>query len=92
TTRQVTDLGLKYTLLTKHTSFIAVLEQIRNPAGNAANADQPLPLPLGVSELAVASEYESGAEPELPWLVALLLAVLALIAYRKRMLRSARLP
>lgn len=84
TVRQVTSLGLQYSLLTKHTSFIAVLEQIRNPNGNAANVDQPLPLPAGVSELAVGGEYESGDEPELVLLVGLLLAAFAFVALRRQ--------
>jgi Ca-activated chloride channel family protein len=73
TARQVTSLGLSYSLLTKYTSFIAVLEKVRNPEGVAQNVDQPLPLPKGVSDLAVGEEqYVSGAEPEL-WIMALML-------------------
>jgi Ca-activated chloride channel family protein len=83
TVREVTELGLQYSLLTKHTSFIAVLEQIRNPSGNAANVDQPLPLPAGVSDLAVGGEYESGDEPELVLLLGLLLAAFAFVAMRR---------
>jgi Ca-activated chloride channel family protein len=59
--REVTSLGLTYSLLTRHTSFIAVLEQVRNTTGRAKEVDQPLPLPAGVSDLAVG--YGSGAEP-----------------------------
>ncbi len=64
--RQITDLGLKYNLLTRYTSFIAVREEVRNPDGSAADVDQPLPLPLGVTDMAV------GSEPELIWLIGLL--------------------
>jgi Ca-activated chloride channel family protein len=84
TVRQITQLGLSYSLLTKHTSFIAVLEQIRNPQGNAMNVDQPSPLPAGVSELAVGGEYESGDEPELVLLLGLLLLAYAFVAMRNR--------
>jgi Ca-activated chloride channel homolog len=59
--REVTSLGLTYSLLTRHTSFIAVLEQVRNTSGNSADVDQPLPLPAGVSDSAVG--YGVGAEP-----------------------------
>jgi Ca-activated chloride channel family protein len=83
TTRAVTDLGLRYSLLTRYTSFIAVLEQVRNADGQAQNVDQPLPMPLGVSDLAVAG-YTSGAEPELAWVLGLAFGVLAATAYRKR--------
>jgi Ca-activated chloride channel family protein len=69
----VTEMGLKYELLTAYTSFIAVHEKVRNPNGSAEGVDQPLPLPQGVSDLAV-------PEPELPLLVllALLLGGLAI--------------
>lgn len=71
--RAVTSLGLSYSLLTKYTSFIAVLEKVRNPEGVAQNVDQPSPLPKGVSDLAVGEEqYVSGAEPEM-WIMSLLL-------------------
>jgi Ca-activated chloride channel family protein len=83
TTRAVTDLGLRYSLLTRYTSFIAVLEQVRNTEGQAQNVDQPLPLPLGVSDLAVGG-YASGAEPELVWVLGLALWVLVATAYRNR--------
>jgi Ca-activated chloride channel family protein len=78
TANEVTALGLRYSLLTKHTSFIAVLEQVRNAGALPAPVDQPLPMPLGVSDRAVGGgEYGSGAEPELLWLLALLLAFAA---------------
>lgn len=51
----IVSLGLKYNLLTAHTSFVAVDDIIRNTSGDAKNIKQPLPLPQGVSELAVAS-------------------------------------
>jgi Ca-activated chloride channel homolog len=50
---EVTKLGLKYNLLTKYTSFIAVDSEIRNKDGNITTVKQPLPLPNGVSNLAV---------------------------------------
>ena len=85
TVRQVTALGLQYSLLTKHTSFIAVLEQLRNPGGQADDAQQPLPLPQGVSDAAVGGEYASGSEPELVPLLGLLLLAVACGALRKKL-------
>ncbi|HEX3102619.1 MAG TPA: VWA domain-containing protein, partial [Pyrinomonadaceae bacterium] len=76
--KQITALGLKYNLLTPYTSFIAVREKIVNPNGAADDVDQPLPLPLGVSDFAV------GAEPELIWLFASLMMIAVLIAVRRR--------
>lgn len=61
--REITELGLKYRLLTDYTSFIAVDRIVRNPDGAQATVDQPQPLPEGVSELAL-GEVPSTPEPE----------------------------
>jgi Ca-activated chloride channel family protein len=63
----ITSLGLTYGLLTRYTSFIAVQEIVRN-TDEATDVDQPLPLPAGVSDLAVG--VTSGPEPEMVWIVA----------------------
>ena len=60
----ITQLGLRYGLLTPYTSFVAVLEEVRN-RGEARDVDQPLPLPQGVSNLAVGGGYRSVPEPGL---------------------------
>lgn len=80
---EVTALGLGYSLLTKNTSFVAVLEDLRNARGEARDVDQPLPSPLGVSALAIGGEYASGAEPGMWILIGLALAAASL----HRMLR-----
>lgn len=77
--REITELGLKYSLLTPYTSFIAVREKIVNPGGNARDVNQPLPLPAGVSNMAV------GSEPELVWLMLSVVAALLVIFLRRRM-------
>jgi Ca-activated chloride channel homolog len=60
----ITDLGLKYSLLTQYTSFIAVDHIVRNPnPALAPTVSQPSPLPQGVSELAVGAEVPSTPEP-----------------------------
>lgn len=51
--KTITDLGLKYNLLTDYTSFVAVDSEIRNEGGNLTTVKQPLPLPEGVSNYAV---------------------------------------
>jgi len=68
--REITRLGLVHSLLTEYTSFIAVDHVVRNPGGNATPVDQPLPLPQGVSHLAV-GEVPSTPEPEFALLAAL---------------------
>jgi Ca-activated chloride channel homolog len=83
--KQITALGLKYSLLTRYTSFIAVHEVVTNPTGSAEDVKQPLPLPLRVSDLAIGGGAEVGSEPELIWLLtgSLLLATI-MILRRKR--------
>jgi Ca-activated chloride channel family protein len=76
--KQVTELGLKYNLLTPYTSFIAVREKVVNPNGDADNVKQPLPLPDGVMDTAI------GAEPDLWWLLAACgLAAMAILLRRR---------
>jgi Ca-activated chloride channel family protein len=82
-TREITSLGLTYSLLTAHTSFVAVLEEVRNPAGQGTDVDQPLPLPDGVSDLAVGGQYGSGAEPGI-WALLVAASLLSVIAIRRR--------
>lgn len=48
-------------MITPYTSFIAVIDTVRNPDGNGTDVDQPQPLPLEVSNLAVG--YRIGSEP-----------------------------
>ena len=56
----ITALGLDYKLLTAFTSFVAVDSQVVNAGGNGKSVRQPLPMPEGVSNLAVADEALSG--------------------------------
>jgi Ca-activated chloride channel homolog len=73
--KEITALGLTYSLLTKYTSFIAVQEVVRNAEGVADDVDQPLPLPAGVSDLAVG--ITAGPEPEVMWVIAMAVALFA---------------
>jgi len=82
--KEITALGLKYDLLTRYTSFIAVREEVRNPDGSAKDVKQPLPLPLGVNNLAVGAGTEEGSEPELVWLIVVSLALALSITIRSR--------
>jgi Ca-activated chloride channel family protein len=68
----IIDLALKYSLLSRYTSFIAVDEVIANPNRDAKNVQQPLPLPQGVETSALAAQPMP--EPELMLLILLLLA------------------
>jgi Ca-activated chloride channel family protein len=82
--KEITALGLKYSLLTQYTSFVAVREEVRNPLGSAQDVKQPLPLPLGVSDLAVGQGTEAGSEPELIWLIGASLVLGLFMMFRSR--------
>jgi Ca-activated chloride channel family protein len=71
---EITSLGLTYGLLTRYTSFVAVHEIVRRTTDDADDVDQPLPLPEGVSDLAVG--VTRGPEPELVWVFAIAVALL----------------
>jgi Ca-activated chloride channel family protein len=49
---EVTELGLRYHLMTQYTSFVAVDTIVRD-TGEVVTVKQPLPLPQGVSDYAV---------------------------------------
>ncbi len=50
---EVTNPGLTYNLLPQYTSFIAIDSRVRNQGGDQTTVKQALPLPEGVSDLAV---------------------------------------
>ena len=82
---EVTRLGLQYHLLTKFTSFIAVQELVRTTTGST-DVDQPLPMPQGVSDLAISggNGMAVGAEPPFELLLVLLGVLLAAKVARTR--------
>ncbi len=80
--KEVTQIGLDYHMITPYTSFIAVLDVVRNPDGEATDVDQPLPLPLEVSNLAVG--YRVGSEPGEVMLICMLVAITVLSAVVKK--------
>jgi Ca-activated chloride channel homolog len=56
---EVTRLGLAYSLMTPFTSFVAV-DQVKRADGRFETVKQPLPLPQGVSDLAVGGASPGG--------------------------------
>ena len=78
---EITSLGLTYGLLTRYTSFVAVSEIVRRTAEGADDVDQPLPLPAGVSDLAVG--VTMGSEPDIVWVAAVVMAVLGCVSLRR---------
>lgn len=78
----ITDVALKYGLLSAYTSFVAVDEVVRNVnPEDSSTVTQPVPLPEGVSNLALGSGIPSTPEPNL-WL-ALALVFLMLVIMKK---------
>jgi Ca-activated chloride channel family protein len=51
--KEITHLALTYNLLTAYTSFVAIDTVVRRQGGDVTTVQQPLPLPQGVSDLAV---------------------------------------
>lgn len=60
TIKEITQLGLKYSLMTAYTSFVAV-DKVKRADGQVVTVKQPLPLPEGVSDLAVGGYGPGGA-------------------------------
>lgn len=78
-------------MVTPYTSFVAVVEEVRNPEGDSKDVKQPNSLPFGVSGLAVGGGYQIGAEPS-EMLLGLLLGSLffgrLVLSRRKRQVRT----
>ncbi len=79
TKEMVTSIGLKYSMMTPYTSFVAVTETIRNPEGESSDVSQPSALPLHVSSLAIGG-YTTGSEPG-SWILLLGVILLAFILF-----------
>ncbi len=88
TKEEITRLGLEYNMTTPYTSFIAVVDTIRNTEGESTDVDQALPLPLHVTNLAVGGGYTAYSEPG-DMMFLLLLSCLALTGMI-RIIKSSR--
>ncbi len=86
--KEILNLGMTYNLLTKYTSFLAVDETPVNPSGDLQSVRQPLPLPQGVSEFAIAasssSPIPSTPEPETWAMLGVLAAIIGFQAWLRR--------
>jgi len=49
---RITELGLRYSLMSAYTSFVAIDSEVRNPGGEGQTVSVPVPLPDQVSPLA----------------------------------------
>ena len=89
--KAITELGLKYGLLTHYTSFLAVDQVVRNTqAAGTPAVDQPSPLPQGVGNLAIGAEVPGTPEPATWGAMFVTLSVLAMLARRVRRQRAGR--
>ncbi len=87
--KAITELGLKYSLLTQYTSFLAVDQVVRNLApADSTSVNQPSPLPQGVENTALGAEVPSTPEPATWGAMLVTLSVLAMLATRRRRARS----
>ncbi len=86
--KEVTQLGLTYSLLTQYTSFVAIDRVIRNVNPNdQETVDQASPMPEGVSDLAIGEEVPGTPEPE-TWALMAMALVTLLWFNRVRMLHG----
>ncbi len=86
--KEVTAIGLKYSMLTPYTSFISVIDTVRNTEKEADDVKQPSPLPLHVSDLAVG--YTIGSEPGTLVLIFAMMSMICInILWRFRKKKSA---
>lgn len=79
----ITALGLRYSLLTQYTSFVAVDELVRTSTP-AKTVDQPSPMPQGVSDRAIGVEVPGTPEPGIWLSLAVVLVLLGFLAIRSR--------
>jgi Ca-activated chloride channel homolog len=80
----IVELGLRYNLLTRYTSFVAVDSEVRRKEGDLHSVKQPLPLPQGVPEQAVGG-VPTTPEPETWMLLGVVVAALAWFFLRRGM-------
>ena len=86
--REITSLGLSYSLLTPYTSFLAVDETPKVFEGLAKTVKQALPLPQGVSATAIEAScapviVKNGSIPE-PTSIGLISFLVVLLALQRR--------
>jgi Ca-activated chloride channel family protein len=81
-------LGLKYHLLTRLTSFVAVDEVVRRAVPTLKTIQQPLPLPQGVENTAVGGPVPTSPEPETLGLVVVTVLVAAAAYWRRRIRKT----
>ncbi|MEP3346349.1 MAG: VIT and VWA domain-containing protein [Litoreibacter sp.] len=84
--REITKLGLEFSLQTQNTSFVAVSEHPVNTSGQQATVTSvPLPMVSGVSKEAYAQPFAGSSSPEPEAIIGfLMLAAMTLLGLRRR--------
>lgn len=85
---EVVQLGLRYNLLTRHTSFVAVDDLAPRTTGDLRSVKQPLPLPAGVEDSALGAEVGAAPEPSTWALLGTAVVMLVVWHLRGRRVRS----
>lgn len=80
---EITDLGLKYNVLTKNTSFLALNDTVRKMVTPVVEVEQSLPLPEE-EEMPAPARIAKVPEPEFYLLVLIMTAVLATGSVRRK--------
>ncbi|MGF1531211.1 MAG: VIT domain-containing protein [Puniceicoccaceae bacterium] len=83
---QIVALGLSHRLLTNYTSFVAVERVVVNSGGQGPEIEQPLPLPKGVSPLAIGGGIPGTPEPG----IAILLSFVGMALFSYHLLARRR--
>ncbi|MDQ8186573.1 VIT domain-containing protein [Pelagicoccus sp. SDUM812002] len=81
--QKITKLGLKHSLLTKYTSFVAVDKVIRSDGNGLQTVSQPLPIPEGMAQSIGGSSVPVTPEPEMWALMGLVLVAVSWILLRR---------
>ncbi|MCK0126589.1 VIT and VWA domain-containing protein [Gelidibacter sp. F2691] len=84
--KEITRLGLEYSLQTRNTSFVAVSQKVVNTTGEAATqASVPLPKVSGVSKNAYPQGFAGSSSPEPEAMLGMIMiAVMTLLGLRPR--------
>ncbi len=84
---QILSLGLKYSLLTQYTSFLAV-DKIVRTSEVATPVNQPSPMPKGVGNLAIGAQVPSTPEPSSWMALILIVGLVGVVVVRRRRLAT----
>ncbi|MCK0141695.1 VIT and VWA domain-containing protein [Aliiroseovarius sp. F20344] len=84
--KEITRLGLEFSLQTRNTSFVAVSQKVVNTSGKAAKqASVPLPMVSGVSKNAYPQGFAGSSSPEPEAMLGMIMiAVMTLLGLRPR--------